>query len=161
MSVSISSPDALLMPPAGGLPPTARSWNIVRRDGTKAVAEPASTKQRGSVAICRGCKQLKTIRSRHLCRSCYEILDEREKQERHQGSQEDVAGDVPVGEPTAFLPGSPGKAAVFRERARLNLALFHPDDARPTPEQWTELRPTMQAAWAAELSELLTGELHS
>jgi hypothetical protein len=31
--------------------------------------------------------------------------------------------------PTTAWPGSPEKVAVLEERARLGLALFHPDDA--------------------------------
>jgi hypothetical protein len=34
-------------------------------------------------------------------------------------------------EPTAFPPGSPGKAAVMAERLRLGLPLSHPLDAGP------------------------------
>jgi hypothetical protein len=84
--------------------------------------------------ICRHCNQSKVNRPRGLCWSCYYKPGVRDKYpstskfaRRGVGN---FCGQAPLPPcPTAALPGSPEKLAVLAERARLKLALWHPDDA--------------------------------
>jgi len=84
--------------------------------------------------FCRHCHEAKANRPRGLCWSCYYQPGVR----KHYPSTSKFArrgvgnfsGSRPLSpSPTAALPGTPEKLAVLEERARLNLALWHPRDA--------------------------------
>lgn len=81
--------------------------------------------------LCQHCQTSLSNRPRNLCHRCYEHRSIRELYSRrtrkhfgHRIRQRKLAA-----EPTAALPGSPAKLRVFRQRFRLRVQLFHPDDA--------------------------------
>lgn len=51
------------------------------------------------------------------------------------------AGELPLGQPTDHMPGTPEKVEVLVERRRLRLSLWHPCDAGE--ELWIESRSRM------------------
>jgi hypothetical protein len=85
--------------------------------------------------ICRHCQNAKVSRPRGLCWSCYYRPGVRDRYpstskygKRGPGNFNGLAPLPAV--PTAATPGSPEKVAILEERARLKLALWHPDDRR-------------------------------
>jgi hypothetical protein len=82
---------------------------------------------------CRHCRKRRASRPRQLCRLCYNSLAVRLAQ-----PPVNIFGRRGVGLenrcrmpafPTGASPGSPEKIAVFEERARQGVQLFHPLDA--------------------------------
>lgn len=85
--------------------------------------------------VCRHCAKSKVNRPRGLCWSCYytpgvkELYPSTSKfARRGVGNFTGHASLPPV--PTTAAPGTPEKLAVLEQRARSNLAIFHPADAR-------------------------------
>ena len=87
------------------------------------------------IAICRHCTKCKVNRPRGLCWSCYytpgvkDLYPSTSKYARRGVGNFNGLAPLPP-EPTTALPGTPEKAAVLAERARLKLALWHPLDAK-------------------------------
>ena len=84
--------------------------------------------------ICRHCGRKESNRPRGLCWSCYYTPGVRDRypstSKFARRGIDDFNGPVVLPpEPTSAVPGSPEKVAVLEERARLGLALWHPDDA--------------------------------
>jgi hypothetical protein len=84
--------------------------------------------------VCRHCHQGKVNRPRGLCWTCYYRPGIREQYPSTSKFARRGVGNfisvVPMPtRPTAALPGSAEKLAVLEERARLNQALWHPEDA--------------------------------
>jgi hypothetical protein len=87
------------------------------------------------VGTCRHCKTAKVARPRGLCWRCYydpEItkLYPSESPYANRGRPDTTGGFVLAADPTAHMPGTPGKVEVLESRAALGVALWHPDDAR-------------------------------
>ena len=86
------------------------------------------------IAICRHCSKSKVNRPRGLCWSCYYtpgVKDQYPSTSKYaRRGVGNFNGNAPLpAEPTVAAPGSPEKAAVLAERARLKQALWHPLDA--------------------------------
>src|SRR5205085_9778990 len=84
--------------------------------------------------LCRHCQKTHSNRPRGLCWTCYytpgvrDLYPSTSKFARRGVS--DFNGRVKLpSQPTEAQPGTPQKVAVLEERARLGLALWHPDDA--------------------------------
>jgi hypothetical protein len=95
--------------------------------------------RRPKAALCRHCRLYGATRPRGLCWTCYYTPGLREgyapegdqRFSRRGNGTANLAPPVPP-EPTDALPGTPEKVAVLEERARLGLALWHPDDGPDT-----------------------------
>jgi hypothetical protein len=97
-------------------------------------------KDRPSRQLCRHCKTRRaSLRRRGLCWKCHADGNVRKdygfvRRKGQGGGGYGVAGAInPRGrqpaQPTGAAPGSEEKIAVLEERARLGLAMRHPDDA--------------------------------
>ncbi len=89
--------------------------------------------------LCRHCHAAIICRPRGLCWVCYHTQGIRDLYtatskygRRGVGNGDDARPLAPL--PTAALPGTNEKLAVLEERARLNLRLWHPLDARADEE---------------------------
>ena len=87
---------------------------------------------------CRNCQLRKGCRAHGLCYLCcrYEEIRARHRPVASTvrvSTAPNYYGPSPLPRtPTAAIPGSAEKIAVLAERAILGVALFHPEDARPT-----------------------------
>lgn len=84
--------------------------------------------------ICRHCHQVPSSRPRGLCWSCYYTPNVRQQYpstskfaRRGLGNFNGSVEMLPP--PTGAPPGSPEKVAILEQRARMGMALWHPDDA--------------------------------
>lgn len=74
------------------------------------------------VSVCLHCEKRPCTPPRRLCWKCRKVPAVRGMADFHR------AASLPT--PTAAAPASAEKFAVLEERARLGLALHHPDDAK-------------------------------
>jgi hypothetical protein len=87
------------------------------------------------ILLCRHCRSAKVNRPRGLCWTCYytpgvkELYPSTSKYARRGVGNFNGVPPLPA-EPTTAPPGSPEKAAVLAERARLQQSLWHPLDAK-------------------------------
>lgn len=84
--------------------------------------------------MCRHCGKVKANRPRGLCWSCYYkpgVRDQYPSTSKfgRRGIDDFNGWPVEPPEPTNALPGSSEKVAILEQRARLKLALWHPQDA--------------------------------
>lgn len=84
---------------------------------------------------CRHCHVKKANRARGLCSGCYRKFWAQYElvpmPGNRQGVTPDFNGQAPLpDEPTSAWPGGEEKMKVLVERARLRLALHHPDDPK-------------------------------
>jgi len=85
--------------------------------------------------LCRHCQKVRSNRPRGLCWSCYYTPGVRDqypstsKYARRGVSDFNGRASQSV-DPTTALPGTEEKVAVLAERARLGMALWHPQDAK-------------------------------
>lgn len=82
---------------------------------------------------CARCAQRCRVAARGLCSSCHKRPGVKEQYGvREQSNSRGVGnfnGGTRLATPTDAMPNTPEKVAVLEERARLGLALFHPEDA--------------------------------
>lgn len=84
--------------------------------------------------ICRHCFQRNINRPRGLCWRCFytpgviDLYPSTSKYARR--GIRNFYGSAPFPEPTATLPGTPERVAVYESRAQRGEQLFHPQDAR-------------------------------
>jgi hypothetical protein len=86
------------------------------------------------IAICRHCQKKKANRPRGLCWQCYftpgvKNLHPSTSKYGRRGVGNMNRNRLPD-EPTEAPPGSEAKLAILADRARKNLSLWHPNDAR-------------------------------
>jgi hypothetical protein len=84
--------------------------------------------------LCRHCKRSEATRPRGLCWTCYYAPGVRERypstsKYAHRGVDDFNGLPFLPPLPTRARPGTPEKLAILEQRARLRLALWHPQDA--------------------------------
>ena len=87
------------------------------------------------IPTCRHCSRSKVNRPRGLCWSCYYTPGVKEQfpstSKYARRGVGNFTGNAPLpATPTTAVPGTPEKMAILEQRARLNQAIFHPEDAR-------------------------------
>ena len=89
---------------------------------------------------CLHCRDCVATRPRGLCYGCYYVLEIRDSyatlREKYAPSEiADFNGAAKKPKvPTDTLPGTPERTAVYEERARLGMSLWHPADLDPDAE---------------------------
>ena len=83
--------------------------------------------------LCRHCDRRKASKPRGLCFCCFNSAA-RDLYPLAPRVREAPGGGRLPAEPTAELPGTPGKVRVMAERVARREALFHPDDAKLSTE---------------------------
>lgn len=91
--------------------------------------------------VCRHCNRGPVNRPRGLCWSCYYTPGLRDRYPSTSKFARRGVGNrngrvQPPPGPTGALPGSSEKVAILEQRARLNQALWHPEDAPMDRESW-------------------------
>ena len=108
-----------------------REYRIRKRPPGTKLRRPRSIK---GALICRHCQKKRIPDRRNLCVSCYRDSGIRKLYSPLPTDQEgygtNMVNDKGLPEPTQTLPGTPERVQVLEKRARLGLALFHPEDAK-------------------------------